>query len=459
MDQHLFADRQSAGVLLGAEVVKADLDRPVVLGLPRGGIPVAAEVAAVLGAPLDVIVVRKLGVPYQPELAMGAIGENDTLIVNQGVIRAAHVSEHELHRVEAHERAELDRRLKRVRAVRPREPLTGRSAVIVDDGIATGATMRAAIRVARANGAKDVTVATPVAPPEVVQALRSEAERVICLAQPDPFWAVGSWYRHFDAVSDDEVLELITASMATTRLPSSPAEQPTSIPVREISVPLGALRLVGDLRVPPGPIGTVVFAHGSGSSRHSPRNTWVAEQLHRVGMATALIDLLTPQEARLRENVFHVDMLADRLRAATAVLRAEPDIAGLPIGYFGASTGAAAALHAAADEPAIAAVVSRGGRPDLAGPHLQRVRAPTLLIVGGDDHVVLELNREAARSLTCEHKLLIVPNATHLFEEPGALERVAESASLWFRDHFASTEQPPSGSSTALAGGQRAARD
>jgi putative phosphoribosyl transferase len=211
----VFRDRQSAGALLGAEVAKVDLDDPVVLGLPRGGLPVAAKVAQALGAPLDVIVVRKLGVPSQPELAMGAIGEGGTLIVNHGVVRAARVSEHELSRVESHERAELDRRLRSVRSVRSRESVVGRSAVIVDDGIATGATMRAAILVARANGARDVTVATPVAPPEVVEMLRSEADRVVCLAQPDPFWAVGSWYRDFEAVGDDEVLELITAAMAT----------------------------------------------------------------------------------------------------------------------------------------------------------------------------------------------------------------------------------------------------
>ncbi len=458
MDRQVFRDRQSAGVRLGAAVAQAELDRPVVLGLPRGGIPVAAEVAAALGAPLDVIVVRKLGVPYQPELAMGAIGEDGVLIVNHGVILAAHVSEHELSQIESRERGELDKRLQRVRSVRPRESLVGRSAVLVDDGIATGATMRAAIRVARAHGAKEVTVATPVAPPEVVQALRSEADRVVCLEQPDPFWAVGSWYRDFSAVSDDEVVELITAALVSpdplTRREAGAATASPILPVREVAVPIGALLLVADLAVPESPVGLVVFAHGSGSSRHSPRNRWVAEQLHHVGLATALVDLLTPQEARLRENVFHVDMLADRLAAATHAVKAQPEVAGLPIGYFGASTGAAAALHAAAEASFdVAAVVSRGGRPDLAGPHLADVRAPTLLIVGSDDHVVVELNREAAKSLRCEHKLLIVPGATHLFEEPGALERVADAAAMWFGEHLsAAAEQSSTGQSAGLLG-------
>jgi putative phosphoribosyl transferase len=213
VDGHIFRDRQSAGDLLGAAVAKVELDRPVVLGLPRGGIPVAAKVAQALNAPLDVIVVRKLGVPSHPELAMGAIGENGTIVVNHGVVRAVDVSDRELHQVEIYERAELDRRLESVRSVRPRESVVGRSVVIVDDGIATGATMRAAISVARANAVRDVTVATPVAPPDVVTMLRSEADNVVCLSEPDPFWAVGRWYDNFDPVSDSEVLKLITAAL------------------------------------------------------------------------------------------------------------------------------------------------------------------------------------------------------------------------------------------------------
>ena len=214
MDRHVFHDRRSAGALLGVEVAKAQVGRPVVLGLPRGGVPVAAEVAVAIDAPLDVIVVRKLGVPRQPELAMGAIGENGVVIVNRDVVRASRTSEHELAEVEARERAELDRRLENLRSVRPRQSLVDRPAVIVDDGIATGATIRAAIQVARAYGATDVTVATPVAPLGVVEMLSSEADRVVCLAQPDPFGSVGRWYRNFEAVTDGEVLQAMSAAAA-----------------------------------------------------------------------------------------------------------------------------------------------------------------------------------------------------------------------------------------------------
>ena len=212
MHRHVFHDRQSAGALLGADVSKAELHHPVVLGLPRGGVPVAARVAEAINAPLDVILVRKLGVPHQPELAMGAIGEDGVVIVNHDVVRATGVGDAEFAEVESRERAELARRLRYVRAVRTREPLAGCSAVIVDDGIATGATVRAAIGVARANGARDVTVATPVAPPEIVEMLKLEADRVICLAQPEPFGSVGRWYRQFDAVSDSEVVELMSTA-------------------------------------------------------------------------------------------------------------------------------------------------------------------------------------------------------------------------------------------------------
>ncbi len=196
-------------------------------------------------------------------------------------------------------------------------------------------------------------------------------------------------------------------------------------------VPVGSVILGATLGVPPGPRGLVVFAHGSGSSRLSPRNRFVAEALNRRGIATVLADLLTEPEAESRGNVFDVELLAGRLRAVARWGLGE--VGGvLPLGYFGASTGAAAALIAAVEDPPVAAIVSRGGRPDLAGPALAKVGASTLLIVGGADDVVLELNRQALAALRCRKELAIVPGATHLFEEPGALERVAELAGDWF---------------------------
>ena len=204
----------------------------------------------------------------------------------------------------------------------------------------------------------------------------------------------------------------------------------------EVDVDVGAQTLSGHLTAPARAVGTVVFAHGSGSSRHSPRNQYVARQLNGDGLATLTFDLLTDAEAQDRRNVFDIDLLASRLASATDWLRRQPAAAELPIALFGASTGAAAALVAASDLGChYAAIVSRGGRADLAGDRLEMVRAPTLLIVGGDDAVVLELNQEAARRLRCEHRLTVVPGATHLFDEPGTLEAVAALAGEWFVDH------------------------
>lgn len=205
----------------------------------------------------------------------------------------------------------------------------------------------------------------------------------------------------------------------------------------EVLIPVGKVSLPGTATIPEGAAGIVAFAHGSGSSRHSPRNRYVAEVLHAHGIATLLFDLLTPQEDRAYETRFDIDLLTERLLAALAWLEASAETKGLKIGCFGASTGAAAALRAAAQHASVAAVVSRGGRPDLAGaPALAAVRAPTLLIVGGRDEGVIELNQQACALLQCEKKLEIVPGATHLFEEPGALERAAAHAAAWFARHL-----------------------
>ena len=211
--------------------------------------------------------------------------------------------------------------------------------------------------------------------------------------------------------------------------------QSAAFEVREVRIP--PFDLEGSLAAPAAATSIIVFAHGSGSSRLSPRNTFVASALQDRGLGTLLFDLLRPEEAVDRANVFDIELLAKRLVLATGWLREQVGLAEVPIGYFGASTGAAAALRAAAVEGnEISAVVSRGGRPDLTGPNISKVRAPTLFIVGGDDQVVLGLNRAAMAEMTCEKDLLVVPGATHLFEEPGALDVVVGAAGKWFTDHM-----------------------
>ena len=210
----------------------------------------------------------------------------------------------------------------------------------------------------------------------------------------------------------------------------------------EVQIQAGRAGLPGDLTIPEGAAGLLLFAHGSGSSRHSPRNQFVARTLNRSGLGTLLFDLLTPEEEALdlytREHRFNIGLLAERLVQATNWATQQEQTRDLRIGYFGSSTGGAAALVAAAQlSQGIGAVVSRGGRPDLAGDALPKVHAPTLLIVGGNDDIVIELNEMARDQMRCEAKLVIIPGATHLFEEPGALEQVAKFASDWFVRHLA----------------------
>ncbi|MFD9723349.1 phosphoribosyltransferase [Streptomyces sp. NPDC059072] len=428
-----FTDRADAGRRLAAALRHLATEDPVVLGLPRGGVPVAFRVARELGAPLDVIVVRKLGVPFHRELGFGAIGEGGVRVISEDIVRQARLASADVAAVERAAREALEQQAHRLREGRPGVPLTGRTAIVVDDGIATGATAAAACEVVRAQGASRVVLAAPVAPPDAVAWLRTEADEVVCLSTPRAFRAVGEWYQDFSQTPDEEVVALLAEA---ARSPA-PAPRTTESEV-EVEVDAGALRLAGDLTLPRGPDGSgavVMFAHGSGSSRRSPRNRAVAAALNRAGLGTLLFDLLTPAEESDRSNVFAVEPLAGRLSDATRWLRSRH--APASVGYFGASTGAAAALLAAADPEAdIGAVVSRGGRPDLAGPRLGDVRAPTLLVVGGRDTTVLELNRQAQAELRCENRLDVVPGATHLFEEPGTLDEVAELARAWFTRHL-----------------------
>jgi putative phosphoribosyl transferase len=216
---------------------------------------------------------------------------------------------------------------------------------------------------------------------------------------------------------------------------------PLEIHERLVHIPIDATVLAGNLAIPPDAPGVVLFAHGSGSSRHSPRNRYIATELQRGGLGTLLMDLLTPQEEQIDEVTgelrFNIEFLAQRLIGAIQWLQEQPAAGHLAIGCFGASTGGGAALVAAARRPdRVRAVVSRGGRPDLAGVALEQVRSPTLLIVGGNDPVVLGLNQQAMEVLRCEKQLQVIPGATHLFEEPGALEEVARLAWEWFAGHL-----------------------
>jgi len=437
----VYTDRLQAGRELATVLAPLAGQRPVVLALPRGGVPVAVEVARALGAPMDLMAIRKLGAPGNPEFAVGAVAEDGTAVLDMETSRRLHMTRAQLDEVVAREVRELDRRVERYRDGWEPMDVRGRTVIIVDDGLATGLSDLAAVRAVRRRGAGRIVVAAPVGSQHAVEMLRGEADEVVCASIPPHFFGVGAWYEDFSPVSDEEVLSLM--ARAGMRVPEGPGE--------ELTLELGQVSLLGNLTVPAEARGLVIFAHGSGSSRLSSRNRAVAATLAEHRFATLLFDLLTEAEDYRRELVFDIPLLARRLELATRWALTQPELGELPIGYFGASTGAGAALVAAAEMGVgVRAVVSRGGRPDLAGGRLAQVLAPTLLIVGGLDLDVLELNRRAAERLRCEHRVAVVEGAGHLFEEPGTLEQVARLAVDWFDEHLAGA--PAVTASSAAAG-------
>jgi putative phosphoribosyl transferase len=431
-----FADRRDAGRRLARLLGHFRQEHPIVVGIPRGGVPVAAEVARALGAPLDVVVARKIGAPMNAEYGIGALAEGGVSLLSDDAVQALGIGQVELDAAVSRAQDELNARLERYRGDRSPLPVQGRTVILVDDGLATGRTAQVAARSLRIRGAGRVILAVPVAAPSSVEELRASVDDVVCVEAPTDLWAIGFWYEDFRPTTDEEVAALL-AELGV-------ADPPVG---HEVTIEAGpGLSLAGDLTLPSKPLGVIAFAHGSGSSRLSPRNRAVARALNEAGLATLLFDLLTPAEEVDRANVFDIPLLASRLLAATRWLRRQPVTRELAIGYFGASTGAAAALIAAADVGGtVGAVVSRGGRPDLAAPRLGEVVAPTLLIVGGHDLQVLELNHQAQEQLRCPNHLAVVPGATHLFEEPGTLEEVARLAIDWFTRHLSGgpPEAPP----------------
>ena len=428
----MFHDRTEAGRLLAKRLRDSVLssiegDSPVVIALPRGGVVVGQAVAEDLKIPLDILIVRKIGAPSEPEFGIGAIAEDGTSWINVEFANAVGATRLMIQEIMQFESEEISRRIKRIRQGREPLSLEGRSVILVDDGLATGATALVAARSLRRQRVKKIILAVPACASDSLDLIKREVNEVICLTSSENFQSVSKWYEDFSQVSDDQVIETLAKFQ----------DQKALFDVySEVEITSGELHLPGELVVPSGALGLVIFAHGSGSSRMSPRNLMVARALNRAKIGTLLFDLLTPQESEERENVFDVDLLSKRLISATQWVRTYPETKPLKIGYFGASTGAAAALKAASQfGNGIAAVVSRGGRPDLTGNRIHLVDTPTLLIVGGNDEIVLALNRQAQSQLK-NARVLVIPGATHLFEEPGALEHVAEYSIDWFTKHF-----------------------
>lgn len=440
----VFRDRIEAGRELAQALQKYRGRSPLILAIPRGAVPMGRVVADELGGELDVVLVRKIGAPYNPEFALGAVDEAGWVYRNPWAGDDAATLDY----IEAERKVQLElirqRRAQYTPGHAPADP-AGRTVIVVDDGLATGSTMIAALHALSGRKPARLVCAVPVAPPDVLDKIGRYADEVVCLHTPEDFQAVGQFYRHFDQVDDAEVIEVLQANSPShggAQAPASPAGAGGKVRAAGIALKEGAVRmkladvtLEGELHRGDGHR-LVVFAHGSGSSRHSPRNRHVAQVLNNVGIGTLLFDMLTVEEDRAYERRFDIDLLTQRLLGVTAWLRERSP--SLSLGYFGASTGAAAALQAAVHlAPPVDAVVSRGGRPDLAGAAaLRRVTCPTLLIVGSLDTEVLALNREALARIGAAGQLLQIPGATHLFEEPGTLDQAAQAACHWFEQHL-----------------------
>jgi putative phosphoribosyl transferase len=428
MESLPFRDRKEAATRLAAALDKYRGKNPLVVAIPRGGVPIGRIVADALGGELDVVLVRKLGAPNHPEYAIGSVDEAGNIELT-GYAAQAGANERYAREAANRQLEVIGRRRAQYSQDRAAIPVAGRTAIVVDDGLATGSTMIAALKALRAREPERLVCAVPVAARESLVAVSRFADEVVCLATPEPFYAVSPYYQDFSAVSDEEVVEILAA-----RERSSSQASKAQGSTRQVVIPAGNHSLDGDLVLPPSAGGLVIFAHGSGSSRHSSRNRFVATELNQRGFATLLFDLLTTAEDRDPSRRFDIPLLAKRLEMALEWAGTEADVRDLPIGLFGASTGAAAAIIAGAARPGEAiAVVSRGGRPDLAGEYtLARVRCHVLLIVGSNDHQVLELNRMADAAMRGWSELVVVPYATHLFEEPGTLEQAANFAAGWF---------------------------
>jgi putative phosphoribosyl transferase len=437
----LYSDRAAAGEAVASALRELVGQRDaVVLGLPRGGVPVARVVADALGAPLDVVVARKLGVPGMEEVALGAIAEGQRDIVEDSVRWYLGVPPRVVARIVERERREIERRARLYRQGAGLPDVRGRTVILVDDGLASGATLRAAALTVRRRKPARIIAAVPVASLAHCEDVRPTVDGLVAVATPDPFETVSAWYDDFAAVGDAEVLRLLgrmpdAFANATDTVRDWMDEQAVAIPIAPGERDTGWM--TGDVGVPNDtPRGLVIVAHGGGSSRNSYRNRYLAGRLRQAGWATMRIDLLLDHEREADaidgEMRFDISRIAARLCSAMEWATHERTPGAERLVLFGASTGAAAALVAAAARPdLVAGVASRGGRVDLAGAALLAVRAPVLMIVGGADADTLRRTREAATMLGTSQRLTVIPGAGHTFEEPGALGPVGEHVVDW----------------------------
>ncbi len=417
-----FTDRSEAGRRLAERVRPHAVDDPLVLALPRGGVPVGAELARRLDAEFDVLVVRKIGLPGRPELGVGAIAEDGRVLFDDLALARMRVPRQALSGTVDAERAELDRRRRVYRGERPPPRIAGRDCVVVDDGVATGGTARAALRMVRQAGPAQLVLAVPVASREAIAMLGEEADAVVVLGVPDNFRAVGEWYRDFDLLSDGHVTAIMSEVGRSHSRPGT---------ARGVRVRAGDVYLDGDLTLPAVLRGAAVLAFGE--ARGDPRWRAIASVLQRSGYATLMLDLLVGDERSSVGGGAATEVLGERLSSAVTWLRRATDAASEPVGVLGSGAAAPAALVTAARRPGdVAGVVVHGGRIDLAEPALPEVRAPVLVLLESRDSFVRELGEWARGRMGGPTDLKVMSGAEELLRGAKEWRRVAVETQDWF---------------------------
>ncbi|MDT0329495.1 phosphoribosyltransferase family protein [Nocardiopsis lambiniae] len=421
-----FADRSEAGRRLAERVRPFAVEDPLVLALPRGGVPVGAELARRLDADFDVLVVRKIGLPGRPELGVGAISEDGHVLYDDRALARMRVPRQALAGTVDAERVELERRRRVYRGERPAPRIAGRDCVVVDDGVATGGTARAALRMVRQAGPSQLVLAVPVASREAIAMLREEADAVVVLGVPENFRAVGEWYRDFDQLSDGHVTAIMSELGRDHTHPGT---------ARGVRIRAGDVYLDGDLTMPAALRGAVVLAFGE--ARGDPRWRAIASMLQRAGYATLMLDLLIGDERSSVGGGAATDVLGERLSSAVTWLRRATDAASEPVGVLGSGAAAPAALVTAAHRPGdVSAVVVHGGRIDLAEPALPEVRAPVLVLLESRDSFVRELGEWARGRLGGPTDLKVMSGAEQLLQGAQEWRQVAVETLDWFDRHL-----------------------
>lgn len=420
-----FGNRREAGRILAHKIRSLGIEHPLVFALAPDGVPVAWEVARPLDAPLEALIVQEIRHPNQPQQILGAITEDEFSSVDPGTSkRPSELQPKELESAFLEGADELRRLVHLYRGARALPSLENRDVILVDAGAASDACLIAAAETLKRRGARSLTFATPARSLMSVEALEKDPmiDQIVAILKPQRISGVADIYEDATPVEEKEALALLRRA----REYGIPEVAEQNVDIHD-----GAVRLAGTLSIPSECHGLVIFALGSGNGRLNHRNRRFAHFLNRAGLATFLFDLLTEKESLFQSNVFDVGLLAARLRLAVDQLRPRKDLAGLPFGFFGSSTGAAAAIVAASETLDVSAVVLRSGRPDLARDEASRVKAPVLLIVGSKDHPVLEAN-QSVLPLFPRGDLINLKGATHHFEEAGPTLAASQHAVDWF---------------------------